>query len=67
MNLGGNVLNNVQSSSSPGSVRNYDGYGGDNEVLGDVVRPRFRGNYFYESFISIFCYLIEIKFSDKWF
>ncbi|KAE9549511.1 hypothetical protein FO519_007275 [Halicephalobus sp. NKZ332] len=47
MNLGGNVLNNVQGSS--GSVRSSDGYGGDNEVFGEVVRPRFRGVSSYDS------------------
>uniref|UniRef100_A0AC34R4C7 Uncharacterized protein n=1 Tax=Panagrolaimus sp. JU765 TaxID=591449 RepID=A0AC34R4C7_9BILA len=44
MNLGGNVLSNVQTGSG---ARNYDG--GDNGVLGEVVRPQFRGVSNYNS------------------
>lgn len=46
MNLGGNILNNAQtsngkiSSSSSAFSSNNDG---GNGILGEVVRPQFRG------------------------
>uniref|UniRef100_A0AC34GTG3 Uncharacterized protein n=1 Tax=Panagrolaimus sp. ES5 TaxID=591445 RepID=A0AC34GTG3_9BILA len=58
MNLGGKFLNNAEGSAAASStaVRGGGGGGGfgdfgtDNGVLGDSIRPQFRGNNFIKKY-----------------